>query len=121
MSPTDTAYADAVRFAAEAALNEYDLPTPVSVEPIRLLNNAVFAVTAGDRSRYALRVHRPRYRLAEHTRSELVFLDSVQQPLTDAGVRVPVPVRAERRIVAGLRSPCLDSTLPHRKRCTATC
>lgn len=95
MSPTDTAYADAVRLAAKAAMTEYDLPAPISVKPIRLLNNAVFAVTAGDRRRFALRVHRPRYRPAEHTRSELAFLDSVQQPLGAAGVRVPAPVRAK--------------------------
>ncbi|MEU5153581.1 phosphotransferase [Glycomyces sp. NPDC021274] len=87
-----TAYADAASTAAEAALLAYDLPAPLTVEPIRLLNNAVYAVTAADGHRYALRVHRPRYRLTEHTRSELAYLDAVHDDLAAAGVRVPKPV-----------------------------
>ena len=80
MPPNETAYADAVQSAAEVAITGYDLPGSVSVEPIRLLNNAVFAVTAGDKSRFVLRVHRPRYRLREHTHAELDFLDAVGVP-----------------------------------------
>lgn len=94
MPPNDTAYADAVKVSADSALALYDLPGLVTVEPIRLLNNAVFAVTAGDRSRFVLRVHRPRYRLAEQTRAELAFLDAVHEPLNADGIRIPAPVRA---------------------------
>ncbi|MDA1360114.1 phosphotransferase [Glycomyces luteolus] len=86
-----TAYADTARTAAETALLEYDLPGPVTIEPIRLLNNAVFAVTTAN-SRYALRVHRPNYRLPAHTRSELAFLDAIHEPLAETGVRIPKPV-----------------------------
>ncbi len=60
-----------------------------------MLNNAVFAVTAADGRRYALRVHRPRYRLPEHTRSELAFLNAVHEPLAEAAIRVPKPVPAK--------------------------
>jgi Ser/Thr protein kinase RdoA (MazF antagonist) len=90
-----TAYADTASAAAETALLAYDLPGPVAIAPIRLLNNAVYAVTAADGRRFALRVHRPRYRLPEHTRSELAFLDAVHAPLAEAGVRVPKPVPAK--------------------------
>lgn len=93
MPPTD--YADTTTIAARTALLAYDLPEPVTVEPIRLLNNAVFAVTTADGHRYALRVHRPRYRLPEHTRSELAYLDTVHDRLAAAGVRVPKPVPVE--------------------------
>ncbi|GAB3656246.1 hypothetical protein GCM10028833_31710 [Glycomyces tarimensis] len=94
MPPDDPPYADVVREAAHAAVARYDLPGPVSVQPIRLLNNAVFAVTAGG-NRFALRIHRPRFRPREHSLAELVFLDSVHEHLDDVGVRVPSPVTAE--------------------------
>ncbi|MDN3242764.1 phosphotransferase enzyme family protein [Glycomyces tritici] len=90
-----TAYADAASTAAETALLAYDLPAPLTVSPIRLLNNAVYAVTAADDRRYALRVHRPRYRHPDHTRSELAYLDAVHDDLAAAGVRVPKPVPAK--------------------------
>lgn len=88
---TTTAYTDATRHAAETALTAYDLPAPV-LEPIRVLNNAVYAVTTRDRQRYALRVHRPHYRTPAHTRAELTFLDTVHTDLTAAGIRAPKPV-----------------------------
>jgi Ser/Thr protein kinase RdoA (MazF antagonist) len=65
-----------------------------------LLNNAVYAVTAGDGTRFALRVHRPLYRLPEHSRSELQFLESAHATLTGAGIRVPVPVLMAARHAA---------------------
>ncbi|GAA2146174.1 phosphotransferase enzyme family protein [Glycomyces algeriensis] len=90
-----TAYADAALTAAETALHAYGLPAPLTVEPIRLLNNAVYAVTTEDDHRFVLRVHRPRYRLPEHTRSELAFLAAVYGDLAAAGVRVPKPLRTK--------------------------
>ncbi|MEV3936251.1 hypothetical protein AB0K52_09775 [Glycomyces sp. NPDC049804] len=50
-------YTQAMHRAAETALAAYDLPRPATVAPIRLLNNAVYEVTAADGRRYALRVH----------------------------------------------------------------
>lgn len=93
MPPNATDYRDTVGTTAEAALAAYDLPEPVRSAPIRLLNNAVYAVTAGDGTRFALRVHRPRYRLPEHSHSELQFLESAHTTLAHAGIRVPAPVR----------------------------
>lgn len=86
-------YATGVREAVTLALRDYDLPGPVRAEPIRLLNNAVYAVTSGDGRRFALRVHRPRYRLPEHTSAELSFLTAVHEPLAGVDVRVPAPFR----------------------------
>ena len=93
MPPSATGPKDTGGTAAETALAAYDLPEPVRSAPIRLLNNAVHAVTAGDGTRFALRVHRPRYRLPEHSRSELRFLESAHATLAGAGIRVPTPVR----------------------------
>jgi Ser/Thr protein kinase RdoA (MazF antagonist) len=86
-------YANGVRVAVTVALGSYDLPEPVRAEPIRLLNNAVYAVASGDGRRFVLRVHRPRYRLPEHTLAELSFLAAVHEPLARVGIRVPAPFR----------------------------
>ncbi|WP_026930789.1 phosphotransferase enzyme family protein [Glycomyces tenuis] len=94
MPPDGQSYADAARAAADAALTRYDLPAPVTAEPIRMLNNAVFAVTAAKRKRLVLRLHRPRYRRPEHTLAELVFLEAVHRPLAEVGIRIPRPFRA---------------------------
>jgi Ser/Thr protein kinase RdoA (MazF antagonist) len=93
LPPNATGYQGTVGTAAKAALAAYDLPEPVRSAPIRLLNNAVYAVTAGDGTRFALRVHRPGYRHPEHSRSELRFLESAHVTLAGAGVQVPIPVR----------------------------
>ncbi|MFG3342131.1 phosphotransferase enzyme family protein [Glycomyces sp. NPDC048151] len=95
MLPTDTAFDVTTRNAADQALTAYDLPQPLMVEPIRLLNNAVYKVTTADGRRLVLRVHRPGYRHPAHTRSELVFLDAVHERLAGVGVRVPAPVPAK--------------------------
>lgn len=87
-----TSYTQAMHDAAETALTAYDLPQPATAAPIRLLNNAVYEVTAAGGHRYALRVHRPAYRTPAHTRSELVFLDTVHDDLAAAGIRTPKPV-----------------------------
>lgn len=90
-----TPYAQAMHRTAETALAAYDLPRLATAAPIRLLNNAVYQVTAGDGRRYALRVHRPGYRTPAHTRSELAFLDAIHDDLAAAGIRTPRPVPAD--------------------------
>jgi Ser/Thr protein kinase RdoA (MazF antagonist) len=82
-----------LRRIALAALAAYDLPRPVSVRPIRLLNNAVFEV-AGNGVHLALRIHRPGYRSAGQIRSELSFLQLAAEELSGSAVAVPVPVTA---------------------------
>ena len=76
---------------ARRALAEYELVPPVGLRPIRLINNAVFEVTAGA-SRLVLRVHRPEYRTASHVRSELQFLQALAGDLRGTPIAVPRPV-----------------------------
>lgn len=78
---------------ALAALAAYDLPRPVSMRPVRLLNNAVFEVS-GRGVHLALRIHRPGYRSAAQIRSELSFLQFTAEELSGSPVAVPVPVTA---------------------------
>ena len=79
---------------AQAALAAYDLPRPLSVQPIRLLNNAVFEVV-GEGVHLALRIHRPGYRSIEHIRSELKALEFLADELgDDSPVGTPCPVSA---------------------------
>lgn len=63
------------------------------ITPLRLENNAVFRVeTRGmsdGTSSYALRIHRPGYRSAAQTRSELRYLQALTR---DTGLAVPEPV-----------------------------
>jgi Ser/Thr protein kinase RdoA (MazF antagonist) len=107
-----TPYTEAVRFAAETALTAYDLPAPTTLKPIRLLNNAVYAVTTEDGQRYALRVHRPHYRRLEHIHSELTFLSAVHAELAASAVRVPKPVTAENgALTVTVTLPGNDTTL----------
>lgn len=86
------------QLAAAGALACYDLPQVTRLRPIRTTNNAVFEVTtdgASDRPhRYVLRVHRPHYRTAEQTRSELYLLQLLQDALPGDGLSVPQPVPA---------------------------
>lgn len=82
-----------LRRVALAALVAYDLPRPVSVRPIRLLNNTVFEV-AGSGIHLALRIHRPGYRSAGQIRSELTFLQLAAEELSGSAIAVPVPVTA---------------------------
>lgn len=91
--PSTTA-PERLRSAAVAALAAYDLPGPVSVTPIRLLNNGVYAVATADDRRYALRVHRSGFRTERHTRSELTFLNAIHDRLAAERIQVPLPVPA---------------------------
>lgn len=88
--PSTTA-PDRLQAAAVDAIAAYDLPEPVTVAPIRLLNNSVYEVTAGGR-RYALRIHSTGFRSEEHTRSELTFVNAISGRLAAERITVPVPV-----------------------------
>ncbi|HEX2144979.1 MAG TPA: phosphotransferase [Glycomyces sp.] len=110
MTQTETVPADLASAAAEA-LTAYDLPGPATVRPLRLLNNSVFDVCAGDGRRFALRLHRPGARRPEHTLAELTFLHKVSGPLAAQRVDVPAPVpAADGRLVVTVASP--DATEP---------
>jgi Ser/Thr protein kinase RdoA (MazF antagonist) len=78
---------------ARAALAAYDLPRPLEVHPVRLLNNAVFEVV-GDDVHLALRVHRRGYRSIGHIRSELRVLQVLADELDGSPVSAPRPVPA---------------------------
>jgi Ser/Thr protein kinase RdoA (MazF antagonist) len=83
---------DQLHADARKALEPYALPDgSPSVHPIRATNNAVFRVDAGT-ARFALRVHRPNYRLPDMTRSELQFVEGLR---TAACLRVPEAVRTQ--------------------------
>ena len=101
-----SAAADAL---AAAALAAYDLGTGASLAPIRLTNNAVYAVRtgavgavgargAGAPPAYALRLHRPGYRSPAETRSELEYVRALGQA-TGLAVPLPVPTRNGRLVV----------------------
>jgi Ser/Thr protein kinase RdoA (MazF antagonist) len=81
-----------VEDVARCALGAYDLSRPVSLQPIRSTNNAVFEVTTGGGRRLVLRVHRPSYRSVAHTRSELRFLQVLHERVGGTRTRVPSPV-----------------------------
>jgi Ser/Thr protein kinase RdoA (MazF antagonist) len=95
--PSTTA-PERLRSAAAAALGAYDLPAPVTVAPIRLLGNSVYAVTAGDGRQFALRLHTTGFRTEQHTRSELVFQGAIHGRLAAERITVPtaVPTRDGR-------------------------
>lgn len=75
---------------AREALRAWDL-AGARTELVKYRENAVFSVTSEAGERYAMRVHRPRYRSDAHIRSEMQWMEA----LGDAGVRTPeaVPTR----------------------------
>jgi len=73
---------------ARVALRDWDLQGS-DVELVKYRENAVFAVTANDGERFALRVHRPRYRSDDQIRSEVAWMVA----LADVGVRTPDLIR----------------------------
>ena len=75
----------------EEALACYDLDV-VDVAEIRVTNNAVFRLDTRAGS-YALRIHRPEYRLPQHTRSELGYVEALAK---GSEVIVPRPVRTRQ-------------------------
>jgi Ser/Thr protein kinase RdoA (MazF antagonist) len=58
-------------------------------ELVKYRENAVFSVTTGEGERFALRVHRPRYRTDAHIRSEIQWMEA----LADVGICTPEAVR----------------------------
>jgi Ser/Thr protein kinase RdoA (MazF antagonist) len=74
--------------AAQTALRYYDLPG-AQIQPIMMVNNAVFAVTSGDQ-KFALRLHRRGLKRREWIESELRWLDGIRQ---DTQLCAPRPVR----------------------------
>jgi Ser/Thr protein kinase RdoA (MazF antagonist) len=79
---------------ARQALRLYGL-ADADLAPIRLTNNAVFEVRPRDHvDRLVLRVHRPGYRTAGETGSELQFLAVLDEQLRGTAVTVPRPVAA---------------------------
>ncbi|WP_199042977.1 phosphotransferase enzyme family protein [Glycomyces salinus] len=96
----------ALESIAMTALAEYNLPGPLHVAPIRVLNNSVHEVIAGDGSRHALRLHRPGARRSDHTLAELTFLADVHARLAAERVTVPTPVPAtDGRLLVSLTLP----------------
>ena len=100
---------------ARAALAAYDLPAPLEVRPIRLVNNAVFAVVADGALRLALRIHRPGYRALEHIESELRFLQTLTDEIRGTPVELPRPVAARSgELVVCVGGQGADAALPGR-------
>ena len=71
------------------AIRDWDLPRP-ELELVDVRENAVFRVTTGDGTRYALRVHRYGYHSTDELRSELQWLRALEAE----GVEVPAVVPA---------------------------
>lgn len=100
MTHTDGTDDHSTAAAARAVFTAYGIDG-AELHPIRTTNNAVFEVRGNapaahtgvsPAGRWVLRVHRPRYRSANHTRSELTFLLHVAVALTGSSIRVPAPV-----------------------------
>jgi Ser/Thr protein kinase RdoA (MazF antagonist) len=95
-TPTEVAEAarnDRLLSVALEALTAYDLPRHLTVHPIRLVNNAVFAVV-GEGVHLVLRIHRPGYRSIGNIRSELHVLEFLADELCGSSVSAPRPVSA---------------------------
>ena len=75
---------------AQAALSLWNLDT-VGITPIKVRENAVFAVELRDGGRVALRVHRPGYHSVAALRSEALWCEA----LVETGIEVPVLVRSK--------------------------
>ena len=74
---------------ARKALASYDM-ADAELKPIAYRENMTFAVDAGDRGRFAMRVHQAGYRRDSQVQSELDFLEHVNA----AGVRTPKLIRS---------------------------
>ncbi|HVX43422.1 MAG TPA: phosphotransferase [Mycobacteriales bacterium] len=81
-----------LRELARRALAAYDIDPDALAEVLSTGNNASFAVRTGAAEPLVLRIHRPGYRTAEESRSELQFLQYIREPLAREGVQVPHPV-----------------------------
>ena len=87
----DAQQATCMRELAEAALPLWGV-RPATIVLIKYRENGVFAVTADDGARYALRIHRHAYHSDAELRSELQWIAA----LAEAGIQVvqPLPTRA---------------------------
>ena len=72
---------------AVAAVSRWPLDC-VRIEPIKVRENAVYAVHTADQRRVVLRVHRLGYHSDEALHSELTWMSA----LDDSGLEVPRPV-----------------------------
>ncbi len=79
----------ALQRLAQKALAQYDM-ADAQLKPVAYRENMTFAVDAGARGRFAMRVHQAGYRKDSQVQSELDFLEYVNA----AGVRTPKLIRA---------------------------
>ena len=96
-----------LRALAIAALDQWDLEVE-AIEPLKVRENAVFAVRLRNGGRVALRVHRHGYHTDAALQSEYLWL----QALGDSGIEVPVfmPTRDGRLFALASTS---DVPIPH--------
>ncbi len=80
-----------LRRLAWSALESYGLPV-YSLTPLRHEANTTFRLTAGNGSRYVLRIHPPGSRTVEAIRSEMLWLAALRRD-TDLQVPEPNPTR----------------------------
>lgn len=93
-----------IQALAGVALARWDVPA-VSLEPIKVRENAVFRVNLADGGRVALRVHRHGYHSDASLRSEFAWM----RGLKEAGIEVPEVIRSR----AGRDFECVEvDTLP---------
>ncbi len=96
------------RLASEA-LRAWDLDG-AKLTPVAYRENMTFRVDAGDRDRFALRIHQAGYRSDDEIRSELAFMTA----LREGGVRTPEVVAArDGSLLVRTRAP----TVPEERQC----
>lgn len=79
----------ALQGLAADAMAQFGMPD-AAIKPIAYRENMTFAIDAGDRGRFALRVHQAGYRTDSQVQSELDFIDY----LSNEGVRTPKVIRS---------------------------
>jgi Ser/Thr protein kinase RdoA (MazF antagonist) len=116
--------ADPLETLARTVLADYDLPPIRGVRALSLGNNATFEVTTEPEEphhssgRFVLRIHRPGYRTAAHTRSELLFLRAAREYLNGTHVEVPQPERArDGSLVVEATMPASDTAVGGTRHC----
>lgn len=76
----------------QQVLAAYGLPARTPVRILSQGNNLVY--TIGQDPEQVLRVHRPHFREARHTRSELLFMEYLSKQLPDIDIPEPIPTLA---------------------------
>lgn len=87
---SENAQITALEKLGQKSLSAYGM-ADAKLTPIAYRENMTFAVDAGERGKFALRVHQAGYRTDAEVQSELDFMEHV----TEAGVRTPRVIRAE--------------------------